>query len=125
MKVKPVRYLFLAHRHHTGVCEKTHLGRTNKCGKTSFQSAKSGAGLQFLRLDCRERARIKGVCFTDTGMNIILCVICNILYVCMLFIATSMVARPCRHGLVRHAREYECVDHDRQDHVRGWRNTVE
>ena len=42
------------------------LGRTNNCGNASFQSAKSGAGLQFLLLDCRERACATKCFFSQT-----------------------------------------------------------
>ena len=35
-------------------------------GKNSFQSTKSGGGCQFLQLDCRARARTKGVFVSQT-----------------------------------------------------------
>ena len=39
-------------------------------GKSSFQSTNSGAGLQFLLLDCRAKACTKGLrIFTDTGIE--------------------------------------------------------
>ena len=44
----------------TGVCEKTYSGLEDR-RKISFQRTKSGAGLQFLLLDCRARACTKGV----------------------------------------------------------------
>ena len=40
----------------------------NRHWNISFQSTKSGAGWQFPPLDCRARARLKGMCFfTGTG----------------------------------------------------------
>ena len=53
----------------TGVCEK-HTPLDDKTGgDISFQKTKSGAGLQFLLLDCKARARTRGMFFfTDAGM---------------------------------------------------------
>ena len=45
----------------TAVCEKNTPLKKNTCEKMSFQIAKSGAGEQFLSLDCRARAPTKGV----------------------------------------------------------------
>ena len=39
-------------------------------GKTSFQSAMSGEGEQFLLLDCRARARAKVHILGDTGAGL-------------------------------------------------------
>ena len=47
----------------TGVCETNTPPEKKTLGKTSLQSAKSGAGEQFLPLDCRANAHIKGVVF--------------------------------------------------------------
>ena len=58
-------------------------------GKLSFQKTKSGAGLQFLLLDCRARACTKGVVlFTDTGGNKQQC--CQLLYQSLLFAAQPL-----------------------------------
>ena len=47
--------------HDTGVCEKsTPPEKNNRHWIVSFQSTKSGAGEQFLLLDCRARACAKG-----------------------------------------------------------------
>ena len=53
---------------HTGVCEKNTPPEKNECGKTSFQSAKSGAGKQ-LPLPARtpEGLPKRSVYFADTG----------------------------------------------------------
>ena len=50
------------------VCEKNTPPEKKTCGKSSFQSTKSGAGEQFLPLDCFAKARAKGFFFTDTGI---------------------------------------------------------
>ena len=42
---------------HTGVCEKNIPPDRKTCGKTSLKNTKSGAGEQFLLLDCRAKAR--------------------------------------------------------------------
>ena len=39
------------------------------CGNTSSQSTKSRGGVQFLPLDCRRKARLKILFFTDTGSD--------------------------------------------------------
>ena len=49
--------------------EKNTPPEERACGKTGFKNTKSGAGEQFLLVDCRGKAPVKGVClFTDTGM---------------------------------------------------------
>ena len=53
---------------HTGVCEKNTPPEIVKCGKTSFQKAKSGAGKQFLLLVCMAKAHLKGVFFSQTSV---------------------------------------------------------
>ena len=44
------------------VCEKNTPPENHIRGKISFQSTKSGAGEQFLLLDCKARAFAKGMC---------------------------------------------------------------
>ena len=62
--------LFSSRPRDTDVCEKNTPPDRKTCGKTSFWRAKSGAGKQFLLLDCRAQALQKGVfLFTDTGMS--------------------------------------------------------
>ena len=54
----------------TGVCEQKHPPEKSSHWNIGFQSTKSGAGEQFLLLDCRAMACTKGVClFTDISMN--------------------------------------------------------
>ena len=52
----------------TGVSEKNTPPENNRHGHISFQIAKSGAGLQFLPLDCR-RARRKGELISQTPVS--------------------------------------------------------
>ena len=52
----------------TGVCEK-NTPPEKKCGQKSSQSTKSGAGAQFLPLDCRTKAHVKDVFFTDNSID--------------------------------------------------------
>ena len=66
MLCRTARYLPM-----TGVCEKnippenhTHTGIL-----FSYQSAKSGAVWQFLLLGRMAKAHVKGILFTDTGVN--------------------------------------------------------
>ena len=54
----------------TGVSEKNTPPEKNEVRKISLQSAKSGAGEQFLPLDCRAELDPKGVSlFTGTGIS--------------------------------------------------------
>ena len=51
----------------TGVCEIIDPPENNTLCTISFQSARSGAGGQFLLPDCRATTRVKGMCFfSDT-----------------------------------------------------------
>ena len=52
--------------YHTSVCEKNTPSENNRHWNISFQITKSGAGEQFLPLDCRARARRKGVFLSQT-----------------------------------------------------------
>ena len=53
----------------TGVCEKNTPPEKKKDGNIGFGNTESGAGEQFLLLDCMAKARAKGVfLFTDTGI---------------------------------------------------------
>ena len=54
----------------TGICEKNTPPDKKTGWKISFESAKSGAGLQFLSLDCRAKAHLKECVFTDSRMSI-------------------------------------------------------
>ena len=78
---------------HTGVCEKTPPEK--KTGENiGFENAASGAGKQFLLLDCRAKARVKGLfvsqtpvcmggfCFVCTSKRKLLCVYIYI-YICI------------------------------------------
>ena len=47
----------------TGVCEKNTPLETKTPGKLNFNNTKSGAGVQFLQLCCKAKARVKGVLF--------------------------------------------------------------
>ena len=47
-------------------------------GKIGFQSTKSGAGEQFLPLDCMATGRVKGMCFSQTPVPNLIGVICRI-----------------------------------------------
>ena len=53
---------------HTGVCEQNTPPENDYLGNISLQSAKSGAGEQFLPLDCRAEVHLKEVFLsTDSG----------------------------------------------------------
>ena len=49
--------------------QKTLKFTDNRHWNTSFQSTKSGAGLQFLLLDCGARARRKGMFCSETTVG--------------------------------------------------------
>ena len=55
------------------VSEKNKHSGENTCGKTSLQSAKSGAGEQFLRLISMATVRPKGMCFSQTPVSAFCC----------------------------------------------------
>ena len=69
-----------ARRLHAGVCEKNTPPEKNTRWTTSFQSTKSGAGLQFLLWDCRARACAQKECFVHRSQYHIY-VIC--VYMCV------------------------------------------
>ena len=50
----------------TGVSEKNTPPGRKTLWKIGFQSTESGAGMQFLPLDCLAKARAKGVFFPQT-----------------------------------------------------------
>ena len=51
------------------VCEKQLLQRRGQIRKDTFRAPKSGTGEQLLLLDCRAKARVKLMFFTDTGIS--------------------------------------------------------
>ena len=66
-------------------------------GSISLNRFKSGAGEQFLLLDCRVRLRVKGMCLSDTGMITAAVAAAMITSDCMGMLCT---------GIHEHARMY-------------------
>ena len=54
---------------HTGVCERTTPPKNHTRWSVSFQKTKSGAGEQFLLLDCKARACAKIMFLSGTGIK--------------------------------------------------------
>ena len=67
-----VRYEYnsYTYRYHTGVCEKNTPPEKRTLGKIGFRSTKSGAGEQFLPLECKAKACAKAVSFSETPVRI-------------------------------------------------------
>ena len=59
---------------HTGACEKNTPPKKKTREVISFENAKSGAGEQFLLLDCRARACAKGVFISQTPVRYVVSV---------------------------------------------------
>ena len=69
-RIRTIRVHCHVATHHTSVCDKKQPPDNNNLGKISLQSAKSGAGEQFLPLDSRAEVHlIRGVFLSQAGIT--------------------------------------------------------